>query len=176
MKKPFTNKKNDKFEKIATNAVFTMFSNKNKPVVMFDSHTYAEGTLTQTGDIIVAEGSDWQSEDRKNYDSARNKSTKKFRKDVSDTGVISGEQGNQTFNRDFKFGSLSRAADCINTIGNADGWLAWKDFEGKTLKEYRLEAYNITMSAIKTSKIPKKCNTEQKISFITKLVSERLEG
>jgi len=57
-----------------------------------------------------------------------------MRKRLKDEGVLSAEAGNLLFTRDEEFSSPSAAAAVIHG-GHANGLIAWKNKNGKTLKE-----------------------------------------
>ena len=91
----------------------------------------ARGRLTPDG-FLVLKGSQSVLKDRasaKKYPWPLN-----MRKRLKDEGVLSVFENHLLFNRDEEFSSPSAAAAVIHG-GHANGLIAWKNKEGKTLKE-----------------------------------------
>lgn len=91
----------------------------------------ASGRLTPTG-FVVLKGSQAVLKERA---SARNyPNTLTTRKKLIEDGVLVQEENHFTFTRDVEFTSPSAAATVIHG-GSANGLLAWKNPDGKTLKD-----------------------------------------
>jgi len=94
----------------------------------------ASGTLLDTGEFIVFEGS---KASIKEVDSFEGKSGAMLRKKLEDAGILQ-QQGKENFifTKDHIFASPSAASGAV-MARHSNGWTAWKDKGGKTLDEVK---------------------------------------
>ncbi|MGP9551244.1 MULTISPECIES: GIY-YIG nuclease family protein [unclassified Halomonas] len=120
----------DAFEAASSQAAGSSSEQEEPPLTLYLNERGAEGTGREVADgFVVLKGSLARAEETVSiHDYMREQ-----RQLLQERGVLSPLDGKMVFTQDFRFSSPSTAAGVL-VGGSANGRLAWKDANGKTLK------------------------------------------